>query len=35
MSVPPATQKPCTLQTTGLPQRIRLMKPCTLRLIIA
>ena len=35
MSVPPATQKPCTLQTTGLPQWNRLMKPATLRLIIA
>jgi hypothetical protein len=35
MSVPPAIQKPCTLQTTGLPQSNRLMKPCALRLIIA
>jgi len=35
MSVPPATQKPCTMHTTGLPQRTRLMKPSTLRLIIA
>ena len=35
MSVPPATQKPCTLQTTGLPQWNRLMNPWTLRLIIA
>ena len=35
MSVPPATQKPCTMQTTGLPAWKRLMKPLTLRLIIA
>jgi hypothetical protein len=35
MSVPPATQKPCTMHTTGLPQWNRLMKPRTLRLIIA
>jgi hypothetical protein len=34
MSVPPATQKPCTLQTTGLSEWKRLMKPFTLRLII-
>ena len=34
MSVPPATQKPCTLQTTGLSAWKRLMKPRTLRLII-
>ena len=27
MSVPPATQKPCTLQTTGLPQWNSRMKP--------
>jgi len=33
MSVPPATQKPCTMQTTGLRQLKRLMKPSTLRLI--
>jgi hypothetical protein len=35
MSVPPATQKPWTLHTTGLPQCTRLMKPRTLRVIIA
>ena len=35
MSVPPATQNPCTMHTTGLPQCNRLMKPRTLRLIIA
>jgi hypothetical protein len=35
MSVPPATQKPCTLHTTGLSLWKRLMKPRTLRLIIA
>ncbi len=35
MSVPPATQKPWTLQTTGLPQWNRLMKARTLRAIIA
>jgi len=35
MSVPPATQKPCTLHTTGLPQWKSLMKTPTLRLIIA
>ena len=34
MSVPPATQKPCTLQTTGLSEWNRLMKPRRLRLII-
>ena len=34
MSVPPATQKPCTLQITGLFAWNRLMKPRTLRLII-
>ena len=34
MSVPPATQKPCTLQSTGLSEWNRLMKPRTLRLII-
>ena len=34
MSVPPATQKPCTLHTTGLSEWNRLMKPRTLRLII-
>ena len=33
MSVPPATQKPCTLQTTGLSEWNRLMKPRTLRLM--
>ena len=31
MSVPPATQKPCTLQMTGLSLWKRLMKPRTLR----
>ena len=35
MSVPPATQKPCTLQTTGLSAWNSDMKPRTLRLIIA
>ncbi len=35
MSVPPATQKPCTMQTTGLFALKRLMKPRTLRPIIA
>ena len=35
MSVPPATQKPWTLHTTGLALWKRLMKPRTLRLIIA
>ena len=35
MSVPPATQKPCTLQTTGLLQRNSDMNARTLRLIIA
>ncbi len=35
MSVPPATQNPWTLQTTGLSHSNRLMKPRTLRLIIA
>ncbi len=35
MSVPPATQKPCTMHTTGLPHCSRLMKPLTFRLIIA
>ena len=34
MSVPPATQKPCTLHTTGLSEWNRLMKPRRLRLII-
>ena len=34
MSVPPATQNPCTLQTTGLSEWKRLMNPRTLRLII-
>ena len=34
MSVPPATQKPCTLQSTGLSEWNRLMKPRRLRLII-
>ena len=34
MSVPPATQKPCTLQTTGFSDQNRLMKPRTLRDII-
>ena len=34
MSVPPATQKPWTLQTTGFSDRNRLMKPRTLRVII-
>ena len=34
MSVPPATQKPCTLQTTGLSAWNKLMNPRTLRLII-
>ncbi len=34
MSVPPATQKPWTLQTTGLSEWKRLMKPRRLRLII-
>ena len=34
MSVPPATQKPCTLQITGLSDWNRLMKPRRLRLII-
>ena len=34
MSVPPATQKPCTLQTTGLSAWNRDMKPRTLRRII-
>ena len=33
MSVPPATQKPCTLQTTGLSEWNRLMNPRTLRLM--
>ena len=33
MSVPPATQKPWTLQTTGLSEWNRLMKPRTLRLM--
>jgi hypothetical protein len=33
-SVPPATQKPCTLQTTGFSLCSRLMKPRTLRIII-
>ena len=35
MSVPPATQKPWTLQTTGFSLWNRLMKPFTLRLIMA
>ena len=35
MSVPPATQNPCTLHTTGLSALNRAMKPRTLRLIIA
>ena len=35
MSVPPATQKPCTLHTTGLPQWNSDMKARTLRPIIA
>ena len=35
MSVPPATQNPWTLQTTGLFAQNRLMKPRTLRAIIA
>lgn len=35
MSVPPATQKPCTLHTTGLPQWKSDMNARTLRLIIA
>jgi len=34
MSVPPATQKPCTLQSTGFSEWKRLMKPRTLRDII-
>ena len=34
MSVPPATQKPWTLQTTGLSAWKRLMKPRTFRRII-
>ena len=34
MSVPPATQKPCTLQSTGLSAWNSDMKPRTLRLII-
>ena len=34
MSVPPATQKPWTLQTTGFSEWNRLMKPRTLRDII-
>jgi hypothetical protein len=34
MSVPPATQKPCTFTITGLSAKKRLMKPRTLRLII-
>ena len=34
MSVPPATQKPCTLHTTGLSAWKSDMKPRRLRLII-
>ncbi len=34
MSVPPATQNPCTLHTTGLSEWNSDMKPRTLRLII-
>ncbi len=34
MSVPPATQKPCTLHTVGLSEWKRDMKPRRLRLII-
>ena len=34
MSVPPATQKPCTLQTVGLSEWNSDMKPRRLRLII-
>ena len=34
MSVPPATQYPCTLQTTGFSDQKRLMNPRTLRDII-
>ena len=34
MSVPPATQKPWTLQTTGFSEWKRLMKPRTFRHII-
>ena len=34
MSVPPATQKPWTLQTTGLSESSRLQKARTLRRII-
>ena len=34
MSVPPATQKPCTRQTTGLEQWYSDMNARTLRLII-
>jgi hypothetical protein len=35
MSVPPATQNPWTLQTTGLPQCSSAMNARTLRRIIA
>ena len=35
MSVPPATQKPWTRQTTGLPHWNSAMNALTLRLIIA
>ena len=35
MSVPPATQNPWTLQTTGFEQLKSVMKARTLRLIIA
>jgi hypothetical protein len=34
MSVPPATQNPCTLQTTGFSEWNRLMNPRTFRHII-
>ncbi len=34
MSVPPATQNPCTLQTTGFSESKRLMKPRAFRHII-
>ena len=34
MSVPPATQKPWTLHSTGFSDQNRLMKPRTLRDII-
>ena len=34
MSVPPATQKPCTLQSTGFSEWNRLMNPRTFRDII-